>query len=167
MDFMNALGSFFGITSCAGILSLLLTLYSTMHIDTIRYTLLDYDKKVDYSFKRLVINFVGVIFLAVLLFLTSIIPNNNDVNDIYFIICGVAFFILAMIFIWLLKSKIWPLRHQFSKVRRENIIFPVIMVWILLYYSFLSFSYIYEIMVIFSRVILIFGIIVFIVILFY
>jgi membrane protein len=167
MDFMNALGSFFGITSCAGILGLFLTLYSTMHIDTIRYTLVDYDKKVEYSFKRLIINLVGVIFLVVCLFLTSIIPNNNNVDTIYFIIFGVAFFLLSMVFIWLLSSKIWHLRNQFLKIRREDIIFPVIMICILLYYSFLSFSYICEIMVIISRLFLGSGIIVFVVILCY
>lgn len=167
MDFMNALGGFFGITSCAGILGLFLTLYSTMHIDTIRYTLVDYDKKVEYSFKRFVINVVGVIFLAVFLFLTSVIPNNNDIDTIYFNICGVVFLLLAIAFIWLLKSKIWPLRHKFSNMIRENIIFPMIMAWILLYYSFLSFSYIYKIMVIISRIVLGVGGIVFIVILFY
>ena len=167
MDFMNALGSFFGITSCAGILGLFLTLYSTMHIDTIRYTLVDYDKKVEYSFKRLVINLVGVIFLVGCLFLTSIIPNNNNVDTIYFIIFGVAFFLLSIVFIWLFSSKIWHLRNQFLKIRREDIIFPVIMVCILLYYSFLLFSYICEIMVIISRLFLGSGIIVFVVILCY
>lgn len=61
----------------------------------------------------------------------------------------------------------WPLRHPFSKMIREGIIFPIIMAWILLYYSFLSFSYICGIMFIISRGVLVLGIIFFVWMLFY
>lgn len=162
MGFVSVLSGFIGSITVAGLFSLLLTLYSIRHINTIRYTLLNYEKKVEYSFKRLVINFVCVIVLAVLLSLTSIIPNNNGVNTIYFIICGVVLLILAIFFIWKFRREMWPLRHPFSKMIREGIIFPIIMAWILLYYSFLSFSYICGIMFLISRVVLVLGIIFFV-----
>lgn len=163
MGFVSVLSGFIGSITVAGLFSLLLTLYSIRHINTIRYTLLNYEKKVEYSFKRLVINFVCVIVLAVLLSLTSIIPNNNnEVNTVYFIICGVVLLILAFFFIWKFRREMWPLRHPFSKMIREGIIFPIIMAWILLYYSFLSFSYICGIMFIISRVVLVLGIIFFV-----
>ena len=99
MGFVSVLSGFIGSITVAGLFSLLLTLYSIRHINTIRYTLVNYEKKVEYSFKRLVINFVCVIVLAVLLSLTSIIPNNNnEVNTVYFIICGVVLLILAFFY---------------------------------------------------------------------
>ena len=100
MYFMNDLGGFLGITSLAGVLSLLLVLYSIIHINPIRYTLLEYDKKVEYSFKRLIISIVFIIFLLFILFSTLYITNDNKLPKVSMIIVvlGSVIFIPTLIY---------------------------------------------------------------------
>ena len=172
MGFMNDLGVFFGITSLAGVLSLLLVLYSTIHINPIRYTLLDYDKKVEYSFKRLIISIVFIIFLLFILFLTLYITNDNKFSFFKFF-SGSLFLILSIIaiianfaFIWNLNRQIGDMRYKFwTKIRiiciREDVIFPLIASWIGIYYSSLSFSYICKQMPEVSMIIVVLGSIIF------
>lgn len=172
MGFMNDLGVFFGITSLAGVLSLLLLLYSTIHINPIRYTLLDYDKKVEYSFKRLIISIVFIIFLLFILFLTLYITNDNKFSFFKFF-SGSLFLILSIIaiivnfaFIWNLNRQIGDMRYKFwTKIRiiciREDVIFPLIASWIGIYYSSLSFSYICKQMSEVSMIIVVLGSIIF------
>lgn len=169
MDFMNDLGAFLGITSLAGVLSLLLVLYSSIHIDPIRYTLLDYDKKVEYSFKRLIINIVVIIFLLFILFSTLFITNDNK-SSFFKIFSGLLFLILAIIaiiaVIWNINRQIGTMRYKFwTKIRiiciREDVIFPLIASWIGIYYSSLSFSYICKQMPKVSMIIVVLGSIIF------
>ncbi|EJZ71347.1 hypothetical protein HMPREF1135_00311 [Lachnoanaerobaculum sp. OBRC5-5] len=173
MYFMNDLGGFLGITSLAGVLSLLLVLYSIIHINPIRYTLLEYDKKVEYSFKRLIISIVFIIFLLFILFSTLYITNDNKFS--YFkLFSGSLFLILSIIaiianvaFIWNLNKQIGAMRYKFwTKIRiiciREDLILPLIASWIGIYYFSLSFSYICKQMPKVSMIIVVLGSVIFI-----
>ena len=174
MDFVNVFSEFIGVT----LVGLLLTLYSTMHIDTIRYTLLDHDKKVEYSFKRLIINIVFAICLLAILILTTVIYKTEHItnkNSFYIVF---AYGILFLIFACFIISKLFYQLHQiwnqdckfYDKIKkicmREDMIFPLIAVWIFVYYAFLCFSLCVKISEI-PAIILALGIIIFIPVLFY
>lgn len=174
MEFINALSGFIGPITLVSILGLLLTLYSTMHIDTIKYTLLAYDKKAEYSFKRLIINIVFTICSIIIVLITTFIykadPRAHKVNLKIacvggFILLGVAFLIIFLLFpqlcqIWKQNCKF---RYKIKKICvREDIIFPLIASWFFINYAFLCYIYIYEKIVDILAIILLLGIIVFI-----